>query len=141
MNSLKTACYTILLAILFFNSCYADVVIIGNSAIQESAISKSDVKRIFLGKMKKWTNGEKIKPAVLKKGKTHQAFIETFVEKTLSTFATYWKRALFEGTGIPPKSFTSEENIIRYVSNTPGAIGYVSTETELGDVKIFSINE
>lgn len=119
----------------------ADLLVIANNSVSESSVSKQDLKMIFLGKKKSWEGGQKIKPVTLKDGESHDAFVNTYVEKTPASFSSFWKHAILSGTGIPPKSFTSEDDLVKYVAGKDGAVGYISSDTPYAEsaVKILEI--
>lgn len=117
----------------------ADILVIANSSVSETSLSKQDVQLIFLGKKKSWGSGQKIKPAILKGGDTHEAFVSTYVEKTASSFSSYWKHAILSGTGIPPKSFSSEEDLVKYVAGQEGGVGYISNDTPHDGVAVLTV--
>lgn len=119
----------------------AGIVVIANNSVAESSVTKQDLKMIFLGKKKSWDSGKKIKPVTLKDGASHEAFVSTYVEKTAASFSSFWKHAILSGTGIPPKSFSSEGDLLKYVAGKEGAVGYISSDTPYSDsdVKVLSI--
>ena len=86
-------------------------------------------KLSFLGKLKSWRNGEKIHAARLVGGKTHKKFVLKYVEKTVGSYRKYWRQQLFSGTGVPPKGFSSEIELVDFVKKMKGAIGYISNGT------------
>lgn len=102
----------------------SNLTVIVNKANPTSSISKNDLKKIYLGKKTTWENGNTIKVAALKKGNAHKEFLKEIVKKAPSAFTLFWKKAVFTGTGNPPKFFDNEADLIKYVSETPDAIGY-----------------
>lgn len=52
------------------------------------------------------------------------AFSKRIFGKTPLKLSTYWNERYFQGTR-PPRVVTSDEAMLRYVANTPGAIGYI----------------
>lgn len=119
----------------------AEILIIANKSVTESSVSKLDVQMIFLGKKKSWDSGDKINPVMLKSGETHEKFVNTYVQKTVESFASFWKHAILSGTGVPPKSFSSEEDLVKYVAGKENAVGYISSGTPYQDsgVKMLEI--
>ena len=99
----------------------------------------NDVQLVFLGKKTKWENGDKIYVVTLKNGALHEAFLKAYVNKTPARFSSYWKIAIVTGTGIPPKTFASEQELMGYVADKKGAVGYISSSTEPEGVKMLSI--
>jgi len=94
---------------------------------------------IFLGKKTVWDNGEKIVPVILRSGASHEAFLKDVVEKTSAQFSTYWKQYAFWGKGKEPKSFDSESDLVKYVSETKGAVGYADDAALSSSVKVLII--
>ncbi len=121
--------------------CAADAqtVLIVNNSVQETRISKEDVKLVFLGKKKKWVNGDRIRVSALKKGSVHEEFLNEYVDKTPSKFSSFWKIAIVSGTALPPKFFESEDEIVDYVKKEVGATGYISSDTPHEGVKELTI--
>lgn len=121
--------------------CFAgDFIIIANKSVGESLISKADVKNIFLGKKSTWSDGSAINAVILKGGDVHISFLKTAVKKSKSQFNTFWKKAIFTGTGTPPQKFDNEKAMLDYVAKTPGAIGYVSANMIDDRVNIIKLN-
>ncbi|MBI9091565.1 MAG: substrate-binding domain-containing protein [Desulfobacterium sp.] len=114
------------------------VKIITNASNSVETVDDNLVKNIFLGKKKNWPNGDHAQFVVLSSGETHKSFLQTYVKKSSAQFKNYWKKQVFTGKGKNPKSFASEGEIVTYVTNTPGTIGYVSAGTDIGDAKVLS---
>ncbi|MCP4353194.1 MAG: hypothetical protein GY795_47695 [Desulfobacterales bacterium] len=127
--------------IAFESSADTGTEIIINDSVEAEAITRDDLKKIFLGKKVKWNSNQSIKIAILKEGDIHESFLRTYIRKTSSQFSYYWKKLLFTGKGIPPKSFTSENEIINYVSSTAGAIGYASSGIQKDGIKVITIKD
>ncbi|MCB2210720.1 substrate-binding domain-containing protein [bacterium] len=115
------------------------VVVIVNPNVEDSSLDKDLLTRIYQGKVSRWHSDSKVVPVMLKDGPTHETFTTDYMGTTPSRFRTYWKQAVFSGRGIPPKSFDSELELVKYVASTPGAIGYVSPLTPLTGVKKLTI--
>jgi ABC-type phosphate transport system substrate-binding protein len=94
-----------------------------------SNVSKQDIRKMFTNRLKKWPSGESVKLTMLKEGKIHEAFLRNYVRKTGRQYKTYWRRLVFSGRAQMPKQFETVEEMIEYVKNNKGAIGYVSEET------------
>ncbi|MGD9161335.1 MAG: substrate-binding domain-containing protein [Desulfobacteraceae bacterium] len=115
-----------------------DLIVIANSSVSDTTLSKNDLTKIYLGKKSSWSNGGKIKFVVLG-GATHAAFLENYVGKTESQFNTFWKKQVFTGKGSPPEKLNSDQAMVDYVAQTAGAIGYVSAGTNVSKVKTITI--
>lgn len=119
----------------------AEVVIIANPSIGDNSIAANEIGKVFLGKIRKLASGSKIKPVTLKSGTPHDEFLSNYVHKTSSQFSAFWKKKIVDGTGIPPKSFSSEQDMVNYIKSHENAIGYVSTNVDTSGLKILTINE
>lgn len=125
-----------LLANLIFATDFAVIINKDNSQV---SLSKADVKNIFLGKKTSWADGSAISPVVQDGGDAHSAFLKNIVNKSSSQFNIFWKKALFTGTGTPPKSVSGDAAVIDYIKNNPGAIGYVSSSSVNDGVKTLAV--
>lgn len=134
--------YFTFFACLFMMSCifeqrmYGDIQVIVNPDVVAGNLSISSLRNIFLGKKSYWENGSKIVPVVLKEGKTHQVFLGKYIHKTPHQFASYWRRMIFTGKGSPPQIVNSEKELLEFVQETFGAIGYISD----GDFSLEGVN-
>ena len=115
-----------------------DVIIVANKASGLPPLTSDDVTKIFMGQ-KTSSGATKLLPATLSGGTTHAAFLSTYIRKTPMQYNTYWKNAVFTGQGLPPKVFNSEEELLRFIENTKGAIGYISAGTPHAGVAVVAI--
>ncbi|MBF0102034.1 MAG: hypothetical protein HQK77_14115 [Desulfobacterales bacterium] len=119
----------------------AEVIMICHKDISEQSLNVTQIADIFLGKMVTWPNGDIIVVSTLNEGDLHNEFIELYLQKTPSQYKYYWKKMVFTGTGKHPKIFKTSTELLDFVSNTKGAIGYVN-ESDLKDsVKQLSIQK
>ena len=65
------------------------------------------------------------------------------MNKKVSSIKAFWQKKIFSGRGIPPPEKTSEKEILKYVHDNPGAIGYVSLNTSMENynVKLLKISK
>ena len=116
-----------------------DVVVIVNNDVSETNLDKGSIKKMFLGKKTSWSSGDKIIPVTLKDGPIHKTFMKNYVKKSHSQFSAFWKQAIFTGKGTPPRSFGDEAELVKFVAETKGAIGYISSDTSTDEVKLIQI--
>jgi len=91
-----------------------------------STLDKNEIKKIFLGKIKKFSNGEEAIPVDLTQGDARSQFISTVINKSETQLKAYWSKLIFTGKGQAPKSVDSEAELIKLVSQNPNLIGYIS---------------
>ena len=117
-------------------SSLANVSVIVNSA-NGAAIDESDIARIFLGKVKTFSTGDKVTLVNLKfKEATRNEFEKKVLKKSSSQVKAYWSKLMFSGKGKPPKELASDKDILNFVAANPGAIGYVAEGSVDGTVKV-----
>ena len=140
MNVKSTIAFIFILAFLApALSLAGDVVIITNESVPVSTLGAKDVKQIFLGNKTVWDNGDKIVFVVQDRTDASDTFLKTYVQKSSSQYNNYWKKQVFTGKGKAPKSFSSDQELVQFVSETAGAIGYVSSGAETGNVKTIAV--
>lgn len=139
MKRLHYFAFSLIPLILLNSMAIAEGILIANKTVTQRSISRADVELVFLGKKKKWENGNMIRLAALRQGAVNESFLREYVNKTPSSYASFWKIAVVSGTGHPPKFFRKEEDLVNYVANKEGAIGYISSATPHEEVKILSI--
>jgi ABC-type phosphate transport system substrate-binding protein len=116
----------------------AEVQVIANPAIAVAEITSDEVKQIFLGD-KTTIGGAAVEPVLAQSGAAHELFLKTFVGKSDQALRTHFKSLVFTGKGSMPRAFASDAEIVKYVSATKGAIGYVSAGAEMSGVKRIAI--
>lgn len=132
-----------LLCLLIFSSgtAWADIVIIAHPKVAETTITAKEVQEIFLGNRVQWKDNSAIRPATLKDPQLHDAFLKQYIKKSASQWVAHWKRQVFTGNGTPPPQFATPQELVHYVAETPGAIGYVDAATPVENVLMLTIQE
>lgn len=137
--NIKLNVMLLMLFLFIFSEAYAGVIFIGNQNSVPDELTAKDIESIFLGKRKVWKDNSPIKLVILKKTEPFSEFSRKYTGKPKHLYKGYWKRRVFTGKGEAPKGFNSEMQVINYVKQTEGAIGYVSSGVIIEDVKIISI--
>ena len=99
-------------------------ILIANTTVPDRPFSMTEIQNIFLGKVTK-IEGTKITFVILKAGDVHTDFLAVYLSRTPSQYTQYWKKLVFSGKGKSPKALETEDELIRYLAETPGAIGYI----------------
>jgi ABC-type phosphate transport system substrate-binding protein len=112
------------------------IVVITNKDVQEKSITIGALRSIFGMRLKSWSNDEPVRVFVF--SDYHPLHIE-FSKKVLGVFPhqlrSSWDRLVFSGTGQAPSYIRNEAEMLNFVENTPGAIGYITRSHEHGQVK------
>jgi TonB family protein len=117
----------------------AEVKVIANGSVKVDMISANDVKSVFLEESNSLRDGTHVEPVLEKDGQVHQTFLHEYLGGTDDDLKNYYRALVFSGRGSMPKQLGSDAEVAAYVARTKGAIGYVSTETTVGDVKTLII--
>ena len=118
----------------------AELVVIANPDLPVERIASQDLQRIFLGKLTRWGNDEAVVPVVLKDGPVHESFVTELLDRSPHRFVTYWRQMVFTGRGRPPHGVANEREMVAFVAETPGAVGYVSDRQPRDGVKILVVD-
>lgn len=99
------------------------------------AISKPELALIFWRKKLYWGSGKRIQPVNLgPENSLRRRFSQQVMESLPEDQLEYWNALYFHGTS-PPYVVRSQEAMLRYIAETPGAIGYVNACVLDGRVK------
>lgn len=125
-----------LLTFLFSTSVFAEIAVIVHPS-NSSSLDKGVVKKIYLGKTKSFSNGDKVQAFDLQNGSDiRNSFLQALLNKSSSQYKAYWSKLLFTGKGKPPAEKNSEDAIVQEVANNPSAIGYVDSSKVTDAVKV-----
>lgn len=115
-------------------------VVIVNSSNSITEMSRKDLAKLFLKKKSKWAHGTKCEPVDLLEDSTVRAdFSEAVLGKSVSSVKSYWQQRIFSGKAVPPPEKSSDREIIAFVRSSPGAVGYISAETDTSSVQILKV--
>lgn len=116
----------------------SDIVVIGNNGIAAGSITKDELKRIYLGKMSRWGNGEKISFCLIKSDALGK-FTKEYLGYTSMKYLKHWKKLVFTGKGSMPPFYANDGEVVSFVSSTSGAVGFVSAGADTAGVKVLSV--
>lgn len=117
------------------------VVLVAHPAVGTSALSKKDVSRLFMRQESAFPSGEKAKPVDQPKGSVRDAFCSEVLGKSMGVVESYWTQAIFSGKAVPPPEKKNDAEVLAYVKETPGAVGYVSPGAPLEGVKRLNLKD
>lgn len=115
----------------------AAVVVIGSPDIEVPSLSDKTVRNLYLGKTVQLDNGVRVEVIDLPSGNSvRDEFYEKVVGKDTTQVKAYWAKRIFTGKGSPPDTKLDERAVIKWVSEAPGRIGYVSPEAVNDTVRV-----
>jgi ABC-type phosphate transport system substrate-binding protein len=115
----------------------ADVVAVVSSKGAVTALSKSQVVDIFLGKTSRFPDGEQAVPIDQVEGSAaRDEFYTTFTGKSAAQIKAHWSKIIFTGRGQPPKEVSNSIEVKKQVAGNPKAIGYIERSLVDGSVRV-----
>ena len=105
----------------------ANVVVV--NAENDSKISSSDIKKLFLARKGAFDNGDPAKLATLEKNnEIRKDFNSTILNKSESQYSGYWAKMRFTGRATPPIEFSNSLEVKQFVAENKNAIGVMDAE-------------
>jgi ABC-type phosphate transport system substrate-binding protein len=92
-------------------------------------IDEASIANIFLGQTKSFPSGAAALAVDLKDGPLREDFGIKLLHRRPPQLKALWARQIFTGGAKPPRELASEDEVLKFVAATPGAIAYVDAET------------
>ncbi len=138
---MKIVIVTLLFLFSWPEASFSQVAVIANKSVPVDTIKKSELLDFYTGDIKKWKDEQPVVILDLKpRGDTKKAFYK-FLGKSPSRMKSIWLKMMLSGEGDPPLSMRSEDELLKKVASTPGALGFVSQRRATGDVKTLFLIE
>lgn len=120
-------------------SAYKLIVHPANATTQ---LSRLKVGEMFLKKATRWPEGVPVMPVEPSaRTPTRQRFTLEIYGKQVIAISAYWQQMIFSGRAIPPPEKSSDVDVVAYVRDTPGAIGYVWAGADTSGVRVVAVTE
>jgi hypothetical protein len=104
----------------------AEPELLGNKGLAGQTLDADAIKAVLLGK--KATVGDaRVIIVIIKGGDAQEAFLKDHVGMTTDQFNTYWRRLYMTGGGSAPKNADSEDEALKIVTDTPGAVAVIDS--------------
>jgi ABC-type phosphate transport system substrate-binding protein len=104
-------------------------------------LDKKTIADAFLKKRTRWGDaGKPILPVDQdKRSVIRRKFTEDILGRNLNAVRTYWIQLVFSGRGVPPREVDSDADVVTFVLEHPGAIGYVSATTDVRTARVVQV--
>ncbi|MCU7844644.1 MAG: substrate-binding domain-containing protein [Candidatus Thiodiazotropha sp. (ex Monitilora ramsayi)] len=100
-----------------------------NESVPLDTLSRSAVRSIFSMRTTSWPDGKPIQVFVMgDRTELHATFSKEILGVFPHQLRRAWNRQIFTGTGQAPAKVETEREMLDRITNTPGAIGYISEE-------------
>src|SRR5207248_2219840 len=105
-------------------------------------LSLAELRKIFMGEQTHWSNGRRITVVMLEPGKQErQAVLTQIYRMDDKDFNKHFLQGMFTGEiHAAPKTLATSTEVLKFVLNVPGAIGYVRGAEADESVKIVHVD-
>ena len=117
------------------------VAFIVNAANPHSEVAIGDLRRMLLGEMTRWSDGQRVTVAMREPGASERNLVLGLIcRMDEAEFARYVLHAAYRGESQPGlKQLDTPTGVRRFVFNVPGAIGYVRADEIDPSVKVLKV--
>lgn len=122
--------------VLWAASASAQVAIIAHKDVPLDSLNRAQLTDFYSCELKMW--GKNL-PVVVVDMRLQSAVKDAFYKflgMTASRMKSIWLKKMLMGEGVEPLVVKSEEEMLKKVASTPGALGFVDASTATNEVKI-----
>lgn len=115
--------------------------LIANGGTDVERLSRNEARLYLTMRIKNWPDGTAVKLFVLPDdSELHERFTNTVLGLYPYQLRRVWDRQTFSGTGQPPVTVPSPQEMIRRVATTPGALGYAAAGAADPAIRIIEVH-
>jgi len=122
-------------------SAFGQVVVIANKSVPLDTLGKTDLLDFYTGDIRRWSDKRPVVVLDLKPKNEARKIFYKFLGKSSSRMKSIWLKNMLSGEGEPPKAMNSEEEMLKIVLETAGAIGFISKNNVVPEVKVLALVE
>ncbi|GAB2678639.1 hypothetical protein GCM10027170_05630 [Aliiglaciecola aliphaticivorans] len=116
--------------------------VIVNIDVKTEELTPAQLRKIFSMRQTVWPDGQAITVFVLKtENPTHQALCKNVLRMFPYQIERLWNKLAYSGLGDKPIELDNVQEMLKKVSTTPGAIGYMLDGSSTESVKTIRIME
>ncbi len=107
-----------------------------------SSLTRAQISNFLLKKKSRWKNGWQVDPVDLGSRSSVRAEMSQLIhERSVASIKNYWQRQIFSGNNTPPPELETDQEVVDFVKNNRGSIGYVSGGFSSDEVKVVNISD
>ncbi|NMO20839.1 hypothetical protein HPC49_45060 [Pyxidicoccus fallax] len=119
-----------------------EFVVITHPLTGVESITRERLSHYFLKKETRWTSGVEVQPVDLpEESAVRASFSEEVLQRSVQAVRAWWQQRIFSGRGLPPETRASDAEVVQFVRDTPGAVGYVSAGTDVRGVQVLVVED
>lgn len=105
-------------------------------------ITRRHLSELFLKKVTRWPDGAAVHPVEPpESSRTRAYFLSDVLGKSALAIKMFWNKRVYSGREVPPVEKPSDEAVVAFVRDTPGAIGYVAAGAPAEGVKVLELRD
>ncbi|MBK1717152.1 hypothetical protein [Thiocystis violacea] len=113
------------------------LVVVMSGASGVDSLTREEVINIFLGRFRQLPSGQAALPVDQPEDPALLAdFYQRLVNKKPAEIRAYWSRLVFSGKTAPPRQAKSHEEGLKWLSDNPGAVGYMRSDARPSQLKV-----
>ncbi len=105
---------------------YAGLLVIGHANVPK--LDEATLQKVYTGKVIDVAGVNVVAVNAAQNHPSRTRFLQSYLNQDEEKYTAYWTVRRYIGKGTPPKEFASSSEIIQFVNNTPGAIGYIDEQ-------------
>jgi ABC-type phosphate transport system substrate-binding protein len=118
----------------------ADFKVIVHAARPETRVPRAFLADAFLKNVTRWSDDETIRPIDQRPSSAvRRRFSEVVLRRSVAAVKTYWQQRIFSGRGVPPPELDTDEAVVRWVEDHPGAVGYITGTASAGRARVVAV--
>jgi ABC-type phosphate transport system substrate-binding protein len=121
-------------------SADAPLYVIVNAKNPATKVDREVISDLFLKKRTRWSDDLSAQPVdLVQKSDTRAKFSRIVLGRDVASVRRYWAKLVFSGRGVPPPELPTDADVIKYVAEHAGGVGYVSSASTVVGVKVVEV--
>ena len=119
-------------------------VVIVNAKLGVTNLSRQELREIYNGDKTFWKNGQRVRAARLGDSDPLTVeFLQANLNESATQFLQAWRHKLFSGRALPPRKIDSPVELMSFVEQSDGAIGFLQANKPITSksVTVVSIHD
>jgi hypothetical protein len=114
--------------------------VIAHPGVAVSGVDRKFLEDALLKKITRWPTGDVVRPVDLTpRSPVRRKFSEEVLKRSVEAVKNYWQQRIFAGRDLPPPELDTDDDVVRYVTQHEGALGYVSGAADLKGAKVLTV--
>ncbi len=141
MSLRQSAVLFLILYVVLFSYGAQSAELIVNPGVKQTHMSADSVRALYTMRLRRWPDGMPARVFVLPdRSPVHRNFSKKILGVFPHQLRRSWDRMTFSGLGQAPTEVRDEAEMRKRVSETPGAVGYVSDRTDGQGITFVSVD-